>query len=545
VIAILRVFVILGVLSSVLPANVFAAEAISNSDVRHGTVSVGASENPPASLSMLPRVFVKQIVLTGNTVLSVAEISGLTAPYTGREVSFEELQTLRQELTLSYVNKGYLTSGAIIPDQEVRDGIITIQAIEGSVARIAVEGTKHFRPLYISDRLSLATGPPVNAYTLQEALQHLQQDQRIKKLNAELQPGISKGESVLNVKVEEDTPYVAVLKFNNRQSPSVGAYRGELRLAHQNVLGFGDVLDGTFGLTEGANDYGFSYSIPLTSRDTMLELHYRKSAYTVIEEVFKNLDIKSRSETYGFGLSRPLYRTRSSELRLALTFEIRENETFLLGQPYSFSEGTEEGKSRVSVLRFSQEWADRSQNSVIALRSSFSMGVDAFGATVNSTGTDGRFFTWTGQTQWIRRLTDDGMQMICRGDLQLSRDPLLPLEKFSVGGMSSVRGYRENRLVRDNGLAASVELRIPVFPLETGENTFYVAPFVDFGRSWNSGNATSDRENIYSTGIGALWDITKRISLQIYWGYALRQMENSENTLQDRGIHFQLTGRLF
>jgi hemolysin activation/secretion protein len=494
---------------------------------------------------MLQRIFVKKIMLIGNTVLSEAEISGLTAPYTGREVSFEELQTLRQELTLLYVNKGSVTSGVIIPDQQVSDGVITLQAVEGTVARIEVEGTKHFRPSYISDRLLLATGPPVNVYILQEALQYLQQDQRIKKLNAELQPGILKGESVLSVKVEENSPYVAVLKFNNHQSPSVGAYRGEVRLAHQNVFGIGDVLDGTFGLTEGANDYGLSYSIPLTSRDTMLELHYRKSAYTVIEEIFKGLDIKSKSDTYGFGISRPFYKTKSAELRLALTFELRQNETSLLGQPYSFSEGTEEGKSKVSVLRFSQEWANRSQTSVIALRSSFSMGIDAFGATVNSTGTDGRFFTWTGQTQWIRRLAHNGMQVICRGDLQLSRDPLLPLEKFSVGGVGSVRGYRENQFVRDNGLAASMELRIPVFPLETGENTFYMAPFVDFGRSWNAGHSTSDPENIYSAGIGALWDITKRINLQVYWGYALRQIENSENTLQDKGVHFQLTGRLF
>ena len=496
-------------------------------------------------LSSLQKVFVKKITIKGSTVFSAEELAGITSPYENKEISFEELETLRQTLTLFYVNKGYISSGAVIHDQSVIDGNITITVIEGSLSEIEIAGNRYFRSAYIRDRIAIAADPPMNARRLQETLQMLQQDRRIKKINAELRPGILQGESNLLVKVEENRPYAATLKFNNHQSPSIGPYRGEAQLSHQNVFGLGDVLDATFGLTEGAKDYSASYSLPLTRHDTVLEFHYRKSNSTVVEEVFKRLDIESRTDTYGLTISRPFYRSPSRELRLALTAETRENQTFLLGRPFSFSEGPEEGRSKVTVLRFSQEWINRTPIDIIAARSSFSLGLGILGATVQNSEANGQFLAWLYQLQWIRQLSDEGLQLRLRMDGQLALDSLLPLEKFSVGGMNSVRGYRENQLVRDNGLSASLEFRVPVIRDRTGGAIVQFAPFIDFGRSWNTGNSTPDPKSISSAGAGIVWAVTQDINLQAYWGIPLRSIESSGNTLQDQGIHFQITGQLF
>ena len=53
--------------------------------------------------------------------------------------------------------------------------------------------------------------------------------------------------------------------------------------------------------------------------------------------------------------------------------------------------------------------------------------------------------------------------LILRASTQLASDALLAMEKFVVGGHATVRGYRENQFVRDNGFAASAELRFPLF----------------------------------------------------------------------------------
>src|SRR5215467_10137981 len=77
------------------------------------------------------RVFVRKINVVGSTVFSPEELDKVTAPYENREISTEDLEELRRIITLMYVNKGYANSGAVIPDQAVTEGMVTIQVIEG------------------------------------------------------------------------------------------------------------------------------------------------------------------------------------------------------------------------------------------------------------------------------------------------------------------------------------------------------------------------------------------------------------------------------
>ncbi len=494
-------------------------------------------------LSTKSRIYVKKIRIAGSTRFSEEELASVTAPYENREITFEELQSLRQGLTQYYIDRGYINSGVIIPDQQVVDGTVTLNVIEGSVTKIDVEGNKHFRSFYIKDRLNLALGIPVNINNIQRALQLLQQDPRIRRINAEMSPGVMPGEAALKVKIDEERPYRIALTVGNNQSPSVGSYRGEILLAHQNLFGLGDILEGRFGITEGTDDIFLSYLIPVTSRDTTVKIYYRKSESTVVEETFKRLDIESISKTFGLTISHPFYKKPGREFTLSLSGEIRRNATYLLGRPFSFSD-INDSVTHVTALRFSQEWISRSQTEVIALRSNFSLGINAFGATIDERGSDGRFLSWTGQALWIRQLSEAGIQMVFRTDIQLANDSLLPMEKFSVGGMNSVRGYRENLLVRDNGLASSIEFRFPVLRNQQGEPVLQFAPFADFGWSWNTNRHTPDPRTISSAGAGLRWAIKQGVLFQIYAGHHLRKVKNADYDLQDDGIHFQLSWQI-
>jgi len=63
------------------------------------------------------RVFVRQIQVTGSTVLTTQELAQRTAPYENREVTTEDLEELRRQITLAYIEKGYPNSGALLPDK--------------------------------------------------------------------------------------------------------------------------------------------------------------------------------------------------------------------------------------------------------------------------------------------------------------------------------------------------------------------------------------------------------------------------------------------
>src|SRR5688572_5686395 len=139
---------------------------------------------PSETQERLPavRVFVREYRFSGHSVFTTDELQTVAAPYVNREVTTEDLESLRNAVTLMYIQRGYVTSGAILPDQAVTEGVILIQTIEGKLSRINVEGARWLWPSYYQRRLALSAGPPVNIYNLQERLQLLQQDPRVQRI---------------------------------------------------------------------------------------------------------------------------------------------------------------------------------------------------------------------------------------------------------------------------------------------------------------------------------------------------------------------------
>jgi hemolysin activation/secretion protein len=268
----------------------------------------------------------------------------------------------------------------------------------------------------------------------------------------------------------------------------------------------------------------------------------------VIEEPFESLDIESESEVYEITIRHPIYRTLEQEFALALTGERLHNETTMMGIPFAFSEGTENGKTTVTALRFSQEWTYRTQGQVIAARSRFSMGIGALGATTwDAHVADSKFMSWLGQFQLVKVFKPYDFQLLFKTDMQFCNDPLLPLEQMAVGGRYSVRGYRENHFVRDQGIVASLEFRIPIFRDLSWADYLQIATFFDLGASRNREAPSPPPNTIYSTGLGIRWAATLmkepfeiRPQLEIYWGIPLRDIDTPDlDDLQDKGIHFQ------
>jgi hemolysin activation/secretion protein len=517
-------------------------------------VGVTAQQDTPPQLSGLARVFVRRFHFEGNTVFSDEELSRVVAPYIGREITREELQEARRAVTLRYVNQGYINSGAVIPEQEVRDHTITLRIIEGRLTEIEVTGNRWLRGRYLQQRLNLWAGPPLNANELREGLQLLRENPNVQQVNAELQPAALPGEARLLAHVLDQQPFRLGLQVDNARPPSVGAEEILLLVGDRNLTGHSDALDLSYGIAHnGADGFVFSkldnvagsYALPVTDRDTTLRVYGSKDDFTIIEEPFNPAGITSKSDRYGVSLRQPLYRTASRELALALTFERRESVTFLLGQPFSLTPGAVNGKTRISAIRLAQEWIDRNQNQVLAMRSTFSFGVDSFDATDAGTEPNARFWAWLGQFQYVRRLFNTGNQLILRTDVQWTDEPLLSLEQFTLGGASNVRGYRENQLVRDRGVYSGIEVRVPVLVNKTGAPVVQLAPFFDFGAGWNVDADTPEPTSISSAGIGVLFSPDEHLRAQLYWGHAFRNIDTSGNNPQDLGINFQVNFEAF
>ena len=205
-------------------------------------------------------------------------------------------------------------------------------------------------------------------------------------------------------------------------------------------------------------------------------------------------------------------------------------------EPFSFSLGAEDGKSNVTVLRFSQDWVKRDAKSVLAARSQFNVGIDAFDATTNNTGTDGEFFIWQGQFQWVEQLSPRVL-LIARVGGQFTADSLLSLEKFSLGGVNTVRGYEENQLITDSGVLGTLEFRIPV---TQNPNTLQLNPFIEFGTGWNNDEPDPEDSTLASLGMGIRWAIVRGLVLNVDYGISLLDADNDGDSLQENGFHVSL-----
>jgi hemolysin activation/secretion protein len=501
-------------------------------------------------------LFVHGYRFEGNRAFTQADLAQVTEPFTHREISSDDLEEARRAVTLHYVNHGYINSGAVVPDQNPTNGVIVIRIIEGVLSEIDLQGNTWLRDGYIKSRVARWSAAPLNVNELGEGLQLLRQNPNVRQINAELRPGLAPGESRLELRVQDQQPFRVGLQIDNQRPPTVGAYQLWLLTSDLNLTGHSDPLDFRYGIANasaegiefsGVDNLEGSYLLPLNRYDTTFSVYGSRLNTSLVEESFSDLDITSLTTSIGAVLRQPFFQTAKREAALSVRFDYRRNKTWLLDEPFSLSPGAEDGEMVVSVLRLSQEWLYRGEDKVLALRSTFNFGLDAFDATDNGVPVDpdATFFSWLGQGQYVQRLFNTQNQLILRLSGQWTDDPLLALEQMSVGGFDTVRGYLENQLVRDRGIVSSVEFRVPVLFNKLGAGILHVAPFFDFGGGWNVGDSPSPT-TISSTGLGFLYAPERRVSAQLYWGYRLRDVDIPDDAGgQGLGIHFRINVQAF
>ena len=488
-------------------------------------------------------VEIREIHITGNTALPDSLLDTLAAPYTGRRLAFADLVRLRDLISLAYVERGYATSGATLPDQQIEDGVVEIRVIEGRLAEIDVQTSGRFRPGYFEKRLQARQSGVLNVIALREQLELFQLDARIRKVQASLEPAAERGLARLRVTVLEAPFYALEAGFDNMRSPAIGSLGSTGHASMDNALGVGDRVSVRFAASEGLGQFQARIAVPVNVWDTVFAAHYQYSEGDVVDGEFAALGIESESETVGFEIRQPLHRSPQASVFTSLTAEWRRSQS-------SFFDGAVKlDDVQASVLRWGVDASYRSRSQSMAFRSVLSWGIDVLGATQRPAGVpDGRFVAWLAQLQWAGRLPGSDAQLVARFDSQIASAPLLGLEQFAVGGLYTVRGYRDNAVVRDNGLAGSVELRLPIYQRRRPQIRIDLAPFFDVGRSWNSderqGLINASPQTLASVGLGLRASAGGWGQAEIYWGRrreAIRGLGGDD--LQDDGIQFRVAVR--
>ena len=155
---------------------------------------------------------------------------------------------------------------------------------------------------------------------------------------------------------------------------------------------------------------------------------------------------------------------------------------------------------------------------------------------MNDSGTDGEFFSWLGQFQWVEQVSPKVL-LVNQLNAQLTPDSLLPIERFSLGGVGSVRGYESNQVVADNGVTASIEALIS---LTDTPNQLLLTPFIEGGTAWNNREPELEQSTLLGTGVGIRWEASPGLQLRADYGIPLIAVDGRSNSLQSSGFTFSL-----
>ena len=508
---------------------------------------------PESVLDIPGTIAVEQFEFVGNTVFSPAELNQAIANFTKGPISFAQLVQAANQITELYVSRGYITTGAYIPEQSLASGKVKIQIVEGSLAAIEVNVTGRLKKSYVRDRIAQRTTTPLNINQLQSALQLLQLNPLIDSLNAELSAGITPGTNILTVSVNSADTFSLQAKLNNNRNLSIGTFERGIQLEEANLLGIGDRFRLTYDNTEGSNQFGGGYTLPLNTRDGSLGFNFRWGHNEIVQSSFEDLDIDIESRNYDLTWRQPLLQTAtpqvSQELAVSITAARRVSDSTIMNDAEPLSPGAnEEGEIRTSVVSFGQEWLQRNRRQVISARSQFNLGVDVLGTTILPEEPDSQFFSWRGQFSYLRSLSQPdqefGATMLLRSELQLAADPLISTEQFSLGGATTVRGYRQDALLTDSGFLASAEFRLPIFYFEPLDATLQFAPFIDFGTGWNHDDEETEFNTLIGTGFGLLLQTPENFSARVDWGIPLVNDEGG-SSIQENGVYLQLQYNFF
>lgn len=504
--------------------------------------TTGASGNQPTFR-------LNDVTFSGNQIVSSGTLKEVISKYIGKMISVSELESIRVALTQFYVSAGYINSGVILPSQDVNNGIIKFQVIEGILNKINIVGMDDLAPGYIECRLLPHPSAAFNLNEFQERYQLLLNDPMFEKFQGQFRPGNRPGESILDLKVVPASPFGLTMQADNYGSASSGEGQLSLNGYYLNPLGVGDNIALNLRKREGALSGNLMYQLPLNHHDTRLTVQFGFNDSEVIEDQIEVLDIESEYQSTDVSLSHPVINSLTESLLLAGSLSVRENEGRLLQLPFSFAAGENNGFSRVSALRLSAQGSIRTDKDVWSGHIRYSHGLTAFNATDNNNERpDSDFSSLLLQLQYARLLSH-GVQLSVRADAQFSSDGLLPLEQFAIGGANTIRGYRENELVRDEGYSASIQIASPLFDEldfsgRYGKLDAYL--FSDYGEGKFKADVQDSDRTLWSAGIGLIWEPISGWQIEAAFAHAFKTPPTRANSvLQDDGIHVRISGVLF
>ncbi|MFP3492976.1 ShlB/FhaC/HecB family hemolysin secretion/activation protein [Pseudomonas sp. SIMBA_059] len=417
-----------------------------------GKSATPATPTGPADTRCFP---IKAIELSGAEALSEGERTRLIKPYIGQCLGVPQLNEVLKVITDRYLAKGLVTSRAYLPQQDLSSGHLKIQVVEGKL-----ESLKGAEGSGITDRqLAMSfPGKQGELLNLREVEQMVDQLNRLPSNQAqmELAPGKAVGGSDVLVKNTPQKPWRVGLSRHNGGQRSTGEQQWGASLDWDNPLGLADQLslrgghDAVSDHQKTSRNSMLNYSLPFGWWN--LTYSYTESEYRSRAEA-NNFTFKQTgdSQNHQLRLERVIHRDALSKTSLSTGLAYLRTNNFIEDSKLAVS------SNRLSEAQFGINHGRRIGESFLNIDLGMQDGIGAFDAQANHHPkpgqADARYRKYTATLSYLYpfKLWGESLSFSSLMTGQHSEDVLFSPQRMSLGGQSSIRGYKDQMLAGDSG----------------------------------------------------------------------------------------------
>lgn len=453
---------------------------------------------------------VKQFKITGATVFSETELTQLLIDLAGQNLTMADLEGATLRLARYYHSKGYLLASAIVPQQEVKNGIVTLQIIEGRLGDIKIEPGKRTSAdtakLWIS---SSASSGSIVSSGLERGLLLLS-DQPEVQIKSTLTPGATPGASDLLVKVSDGPLVKAAVEFDTYGSRFTGRERGTARMDINNPSGRGDLAGLRYTAADGLNYIRLNYAIPVGHQGLKIGAAYSYMDYELLKP-FDTLDGKGRAQTFSLNAAYPVVRSQTLNTWLTINYDYKRLTNEALDSK------TSDKDINVVTAGGAIDMADRfmggGSNSIGLNYTAGDLRLARVQSDANTDAATARaagFYHKISYNISRNQQVAENLTLFVAYSAQISFNNLDSSEKFSVGGPFGVRAFSSTEGDGDSGHMLTAELRW-FTPFKPWGSTTVLTAFYDYARTrlhhntwsgWQGSNASlKNSYNLQGAGL--------------------------------------------
>ena len=476
--------------------------------------------------------------------LPAEQAKEIAAPYFGKRITMQDLDAICRQIMAYFEEVQQPVVTAVVPEQEIRGGVVQILVVKGQMGKVRVEGNRYFQTENLKDDVQLQPGDDLDLGILTDNVAWMNSNP-FRQVDPTLAPGDQPGQTDVVLNVKDRFPIRPFVSYDNFGIQSLGYNRFSTGLSVCDIwTGFDQQLNYQF-LSSGdfnaliSNSGAYVAALPWQHNFSIFGT-YSKANPNTVDSFDQNGYFWQASMRYNIPLP-TLSLLEGLDFRhqtyVGYDFKASDTNIFFQGAELPTTSNGLVGLYNISqfTLGYSFNWVDPIGSTSFETVLFGSPG----GMTSNNTttafqnidgGADAQYIYGKFSLSRIFRLPGDAA-IVLSGQIQQADSNLMPSESFGIGGYDTVRGYDQRSANGDNAYLGNVEIRTPPISFwqisGAGEavDQLVLLAFFDYGQvlQYSPDTITSENWHLMSVGPGLRYNIGPYFNVRFDWGFQLQQ----------------------